>query len=96
MKALARDFSIRHPGESRGPFRVSLDWIPASAGMTEQRIPRRDFQVNSNRLAVVRVTVHIFGISGFVQRLLDGGRAAHGRRDLTAATSLPAARRELW
>ena len=50
MKALARDFSIRHPGESRGPSRVSRDWIPASAGMTKQRIPRRDFQAKYNKL----------------------------------------------
>jgi hypothetical protein len=39
MKALARDFSIRHPGKGRGPERFS--WIPASAGMTNPRIPRR-------------------------------------------------------
>jgi hypothetical protein len=39
MKALARDFSIRHPGEGRGPEKFS--WIPASAGMTNPRIPRR-------------------------------------------------------
>jgi hypothetical protein len=43
MKALARDLSICHPGEGRGPERFS--WIPASAGMTNPRIPRRDFQV---------------------------------------------------
>ena len=49
MKALAKDFSIRHPGEGRGPFRVSLDWIPASAGMTKQRIPTRDFQAKTPR-----------------------------------------------
>jgi hypothetical protein len=48
MKALAQDFSTRHPGESRGP--EEFCWIPASAGMTKRRIPTRDFQVKIKEL----------------------------------------------
>jgi hypothetical protein len=61
MKALAQEFSIRHPGESRGPdlLRRSRcpEGFPAFAGttpgfrlppgMTNPRIPRRDFQVKA-------------------------------------------------
>ena len=34
----------RHPGESRGPAKLKKNWIPASAGMTQE------FKIRSKRL----------------------------------------------